>query len=204
MSKPTESHFNQAAKSWDTPDKIKMAHNYATKIKEIIRKEHFKKVLEIGCGTGLLGENFISSDNQYVGVDTSEVMLEVLHEKFLDKSVKTYLLNLDVDEIPEDGFDLVVSSMAFHHLVQPGQTLKRLAPKVSKGGYLAIVDLCTEDGTFHPDPKSMGVHHFGFSEQEVSAWANAAGLKFQQYSQVHVIEKNEKKYPLFLAVFLKA
>lgn len=204
MNTQKENHFNQAAANWDSPEKVKQAEHYAAQIKTALNKSQFAKVLEVGCGTGLLGGNFMMSENQYVGLDTSEGMLSVLHEKFPNsQNVRTYLLNLDTDEIPEAGFDLVISSMAFHHLRHPEITMTHLAPKVTSGGALAIIDLDTEDGTFHPDPKAMGVHHFGFSEEQTQAWAKAAGLQFLRRFIVHTAEKNGKSYPIFLALFQK-
>lgn len=196
-----KNHFDQAAQNWDSPEKAQLASSYAEKIKTSLQKTDFSKVLEIGCGTGLLGGNFLTPQNQYVGIDTSEGMLEALRQKFPDtEKVRTYQLNLDTEKIPEANFDLMISSMAFHHLRAPAVTLARIAPQISPGGFVAIIDLDTEDGSFHPAPQAMGVHHFGFSLEQIRTWAESAGLVFRQHSIIHSIEKNGKQYPLFLAL----
>lgn len=204
MSENQSSHFNQKAKTWDTPEKIEKAASYAQKIKEVLQKDHFSKVLEIGCGTGLLGSQFWKTNTQYVGLDTSSEMLSVLHSKCDDKElVRSYLLNMDIEEVPEKDFDLVVSSMAFHHLKDPKNTVQRLAPQLSAHAAIAVIDLRTEDGSFHPDPQGMGVHHSGFSEEEIRSWASLLNAEVLHLDTVHTVQKNGKEYPLFLAVFRK-
>lgn len=204
MNENQTTHFNEKAKTWDTPEKIEKAAFYGRKIKEVLHKDHFSKVLEIGCGTGLLGSQFWQSNSQYVGLDTSSEMLSVLHSKCDEKDlVRSYLVNMDTEEVPEKDFDLVVSSMAFHHLKDPKNTVQRLAPHLSANAAVAVIDLRSEDGSFHPDPQGMGVHHSGFSEEEIRAWATALGAEVLYLDTIHTVQKNGKEYPLFLTVFRK-
>lgn len=194
-------HFNQAANTWDTPEKLELSEHYAREISKYFPQERLN-ILEVGCGTGLLGSQFVRNDNRLLGVDTSEGMLEIFNYKFKNNpNVKSHLLNLETEDLAEKNFNLIVSSMAFHHLVHPSELLKKLKGLLNKNGIIAIIDLDEEDGTFHPDPKQMGVHHFGFSKKELESWAPPAGLKLLEWKTVHTIKKNEKDYPLFLAIF---
>lgn len=204
MNENQENHFNQKAQSWDTPEKIQQAVHYASKIKDVLKKDRFLKILEVGCGTGLLGSQFWQNENQYVGLDTSKEMLAVLHSKCADTSqVRSYLLNMDTEEIPEKDFDLVISSMAFHHLKDPTSLARRLIPHLTTHGAVAVIDLWTEDGSFHPDPQRMGVHHSGFSKEDIEKWADVLGAKVLHLDTIHTVQKNGKDYPLFLAVLQK-
>jgi ubiquinone/menaquinone biosynthesis C-methylase UbiE len=196
------SHFNQVANSWDTLEKIKINQLYADGIKKYLTKKDSIKILEVGCGTGLLGSQFLHETNQLTGVDTSTGMLEVFNQKFHEnKNVHSRLLNLEEQELDEDGFDLIISSMAFHHLKEPGKMVVKLKKMLSPGGILAIIDLDAEDGSFHPDPKNMGVHHFGFAEETIQAWSSAAQFKKLSREIINVIKKEQGEYPIFLAVF---
>lgn len=195
------SHFNQAANTWDTPEKISLNEKYAEKIKQLSNKKSFHKIMEVGCGTGLLGANFVEEDNALIGIDTSEGMLSIFKEKFSkNKNVHAQLLNLENDDLQDNDFDLIISSMAFHHLKEPENMLRKLKSKLASDGVIAIIDLDKEDGTFHPDPVKMGVHHFGFSEDEAKRWASANDLKLKR-EIIHVNHKNDKNYPVFLALF---
>lgn len=199
---PSASHFNSSAATWDKPEKIAKAKEYAQVINKAIReidsKFQIEGILEIGCGTGLLGGNFLTGQTPYTGVDASEEMLKVLKSKFPGPNVKTLNLDVEKEDLSKLDFNFVISQMAFHHLHEPATVLKKLAQK-SRAKF-AIIDLDQEDGTFHPDPKAMGVQHFGFSKDEISQWAQSSGLKLEHYQILDQIHKNDKTYPLFLAI----
>jgi predicted TPR repeat methyltransferase len=197
-------HFNQVANQWDTPEKIQLNQKYADEIKSMTARHGFKKILEVGCGTGLLGSFFMTENNEFLGIDTSSGMLDVFNKKFGHLSkVKSALLNLEDQELNEKEFDLIISTMAFHHLVSPQEMLLKLKDKLTADGFIAIIDLDQEDGTFHPDPVKMGVHHFGFSAVENAQWAAQAGLKMKERKIIHTTFKNEKAYPIFVALYTK-
>lgn len=194
------SHFNKEAANWDDPKKI---HRMNTLAKETLKVLNLSKkidILDFGCGTGLFGLEFSEFANTLTGIDTSEGMLKIFDEK-----TKGYdhIKSLNVDLEKKDvnlKFDLIVTSMAFHHLTNPAQMLSKFKSMLNPNGMIAVVDLSKEDGTFHPNNKEMGVKHFGFSKEAVIKWANSLSLSLN-YSTIFEIAKNEKNYKLFLAVF---
>ncbi len=196
------SHFNSQANQWDTPEKITQNKAYSELIKKHLSHTSGIKILEVGCGTGLLGSQFLNHDNSLLGIDTSEGMLKVFSEKFNSNPlVSARLLNLEEEELNNEKFDLIISSMAFHHLKNPAKMLAKLSGYLNPNGLIAIIDLDQEDGSFHPDPKNMGVHHFGFSETQTNQWAKSARLTKKPREIAHTINKNDKQYPLFLEFF---
>lgn len=194
-------HFNQVANSWDTPEKITLSQYYAKRILENLRNKNPKRILEVGCGTGLLGANFINDESYLLGIDTSPGMLDVFTEKFKGLNASSKLLNLEEVELNENQFDLIISSMAFHHLKNPEDMIIKLKKLLAPGGVIAIIDLDQEDGSFHPDPANMGVFHSGFSAEVTDDWSKKAEFKSYGREIVHTISKNQKQYPLFLAIF---
>ena len=195
-------HFDQVANEWDSPKKVKLIGLTGNKIKENIQLKKPVKILDFGCGTGLLSQEFYDQASEILGIDTSEGMLEVFNKKFKDHD-NARCENLNLEEKPlNEKFDLIISSMVFHHLNTPGETLGKLAELLNENGQIAIVDLDKEDGSFHPDNEEMGVKHFGFTKEDVQNWAEKSGLNLE-HKLIHHIEKNEKEYDLFLAVFKK-
>jgi len=198
------SHFNEIANKWDSPQKIGTAKLVAKKIKEKINLENQDlDILDFGCGTGLIAFEFIEHAKKLVGVDPSAGMLEIFKQKGEGQDkVEAHLLNLEESNL-DQKFDLIVTATAFHHLNEPREMLSKLYGMLRNGGQLALVDLDKEDGSFHPDNEGMGVKHFGFSEEEILAWGDQAGFAKTNRTIIHSFEKNNKSYPLFLAVFNK-
>ncbi|WP_419172517.1 class I SAM-dependent DNA methyltransferase [Halobacteriovorax sp.] len=196
------SHFNHAANTWDSEDKIKLMGELAQKTLQVLNISKEVDILDFGCGTGLFGLEFINIAKSITGVDTSHGMLEVFNKKTSDQDhIRSINIDLEKDDLDEK-FDLIISSMTFHHLDSPDKMTLKLASMLRDGGKMAIVDLETEDGSFHPDPKAMGVKHFGFSNEEIVGWADAAGLNVE-ITTINTRTKNLKKYNQFLAVFYK-
>jgi 2-polyprenyl-3-methyl-5-hydroxy-6-metoxy-1,4-benzoquinol methylase len=195
-------HFKLAAPTWDTPEKVKTSEEYANKIKSKLKKSETLNILEVGCGTGLLGGNFIDGKNKLLGIDTSPEMLQIFKEKFSQNTnVHSGLVDLEKNDIDKENFDLIISSMAFHHLQDPFSVLKKLKKMLVPSGVVAIIDLDKEDGSFHPDPKAMGVYHSGFDRIELSNWGSELNFSRVEYQIINTLIKNDKQYPIFLMIY---
>jgi ubiquinone/menaquinone biosynthesis C-methylase UbiE len=193
-------HFNSVANEWDSESKTKMMKNLAIKTLDQLNLSKRLDILDFGCGTGLFGFEFKEYVNTLTGIDTSSGMLEVFDKKTKDyENIKSININLEKSSLTEK-YDLIVSSMAFHHLNNPLEVLIKLKASLKDKGKIAIVDLDREDGTFHPDNEGMGVKHLGFLQEVLEQWAVAAKLKLE-YSTINTILKNEKDYKQFLAIY---
>jgi hypothetical protein len=67
------------------------------------------------------------------------------------------------------------------------------------GGWLALSDLDTEDGTFH-SADSEGIHHHGFDRSRLRELAEAAGFAGVRVTTAGTMEREGRTYPLFLLV----
>lgn len=195
------SHFNHAASSWDSEGKIKLMQQLCQKTQKVLQLENKElDILDFGCGTGLFSLGFSDHAKSILGVDTSSGMIEAFNEKAKHlEHINALVINLEDQEI-DQTFDLILSSMVFHHLSKPANMLKKLSLLLKDKGRIAIVDLEKEDGSFHPDPENMGVKHFGFSREEILAWTKDTDLNVN-ISTINEMEKNDKQYKQFLAVF---
>lgn len=194
------SHFDHKANEWDTPGKIQMMQVLASAAKKQLNLSEKLDIMDFGCGTGLFGLEFADHAKRLVGVDVSQGMLDVFNQKAKAYDfISTVNVDLEKDNL-NDTFDLIVTSMAFHHLDDPKVILQKLSGMLNENGMIVVVDLDTEDGTFHPDSAAMGVKHFGFSAEEVSRWCEGTPLRCR-HEIIHTIEKNDKRYAQFMAVF---
>jgi ubiquinone/menaquinone biosynthesis C-methylase UbiE len=140
-----------------------MAHDVARAIRETIRIRPDMDVLDFGCGTGLLTLELQPEVRSVTGVDSSQGMLDILTRKISErglKNVKTRLMDPDRGDLLEGQFDLVVSSMTFHHIRGIRPLLGQFARILKHSGLLCVADLDPDGGTFHDD--NTGVFHAGF------------------------------------------
>lgn len=79
--------------------------------------EGIKKVLDLGCGTGLELEPLFQRfpDIQVTGVDLTREMLEHLKAKFPEKRLTLIEGDYFATEFGEETFDLVISFQTMHH-----------------------------------------------------------------------------------------
>ncbi len=197
------SHFDTAAKNWDTDETIKRNEAFALAVKKHVHN-HVKKLMDFGCGTGLLMGHFLNLANELIGIETSSGMLEQFRERFDGISrVKCLAINLENESFPTNfgSVDLIVTAMAFHHLKDPKGMLSLFKKQLAPGGKIFVIDLDEEDGSFHPDNQGMGVHHFGFSKSTMESWSQELGFVSFQHEIIHVMSKNDRRYEIGLGLF---
>ena len=126
------SHFNESANEWDSENKVTMMQKLASESKKHLNLKKKIDILDFGTGTGLFGLEFSEYINSLLGVDVSEGMLKVFDEKTRDFDfIKS--LNIDLEEKNIDQkFDLIISSMAFHHLNKPREVLVKLKHNLNR------------------------------------------------------------------------
>ena len=79
--KPMVDYFEKKAKDWDSPMKIEMANKFVLEMFKNINFGSNLKVLELGCGTGLVGLQIAPLVKSIVFVDSSAEMMKVLKKK---------------------------------------------------------------------------------------------------------------------------
>ena len=196
------SRFNEIAKDWDAhPRRLLQAEKIFKAIEKKVKLNSDMFVLDIGTGTGLLLMHFITKVRKITGIDNSEGMLKMLKEKIEKTKVQNVdclMFDADKDSLPENKFDLAVSSMTFHHIENIEIFLKKIHKSLKKEGKVCIGDLETEDGSFHSKP-DKSIKHLGFDKTAFALMMKNAGFKNISVDTIFEVEKPENKYPIFLA-----
>jgi len=203
-------NFDEQAKNWDSdPMKVHRAKTVAEAIRSAIPLSADMSALEYGCGTGLLSFAFQSDLGQIILADTSQGMLDVLGEKIAAAGVTNMnpvRLDLSIDPLPAERFDLTYSLMTLHHIPDAKNILNKFHALLEPAGILCIADLDKEDGSFHTDGTTDV--HLGFERAELQRWVEDAGFSDVKFSTAFEIKKKidgvEKIFPVFLLVARKA
>ncbi|WP_263486814.1 class I SAM-dependent methyltransferase [Clostridium estertheticum] len=98
-------------------------------------------------------------------------------------------------------FDVVYNSMVLHHIQDTEAMIKTFYELLNKDGYLCVVDLDKEDGSFHKKYQDFDGHN-GFIQDDLKNILIGAGFKDIEANTVFygekIIEDQKINYSLFL------
>jgi tRNA (cmo5U34)-methyltransferase len=197
--------FDRVAAEWDSnPGRVALAKAVADAIRTAVPLRPDMNAMDFGAGTGLVTLGLLPYVDRLTAVDASGEMLRVLDEKLKALkvgNVHTMLCEIGMTPLPVAEFDLIVSSMVLHHIPDVPETLHRLRPCLRSGGWIALADLDSEDGTFHSD--STGVYHHGLDREEVCRWLLDARFTDATSREAHRMVRSSpdgqtRQYPVFL------
>ena len=197
------STFDEKARTWDTPERRERAEAVAAAIRSAVDLDASMRAIDVGAGTGLLGLALAGDVGEMVLADPSEGMLEVLTEKLATagpSNASGLRFDLLADKPPPGRpFDLAVSLLVLHHLVDTRAALSAIRGLLGSGGRLALADLDTEDGSFH-DADAEGIHHRGFDRTAITGLAIEAGFIDVRVVTAMTIEREDGTFPVFLVL----
>jgi ubiquinone/menaquinone biosynthesis C-methylase UbiE len=201
--------FNKDAATWDeNPGRVKMANNIANAILGAINMNSDMKVLDFGCGTGLLTLKLQPLVGSIQAVDSSTGMLEVLNQKIKSQNIDnimTQYLDFEQGDRLDGVYDLIVSSMTLHHVRETKPLIDQFSGITAPHGYLCIADLDLDNGQFHGN--NEGVFHFGFDRNTIRRILKEAGfdkIEFQAAAEiVRFVPGGMRPFTIFLVTAQK-
>lgn len=113
---------------------------YRTKIISELSKG--PKILELGCGDGLITPELAKHFDDITAVDGSQTRIERAKERLesvKDKGKVTFILSLFENFKPDAHFDTIVLSAVLEHVDDPITLLKDCRKWLEKDGYVIIV-----------------------------------------------------------------
>jgi len=94
-------------------------------------------ILDIGCGTGILGKYFKENQNCKVyGVEINESAYQAAKIN-LDNVLKGNVESIDL-KYPDNFFDVVIMGDVVEHLISPVDTINKIMPFLKIGGTIYI------------------------------------------------------------------
>ena len=201
--------FDEKAQEWDNdPVKLERAAAVAAAIRNRVRLSPDLSALEYGCGTGLLSFALSRELGSITLADSSAGMLAVLREKIAASGadrLRPMRLDLTVDPLPAERYDLIYTLMTLHHVSDVDRILRDFHALLRPDGALCIADLDREDGSFHG--AGFDGHH-GFEREALRDQLAQAEFGEIQFDTCYMMRKSQgegaREYPVFLAVARKA
>lgn len=140
------------------------------------------RVLEVGCGTGLLGAALMPGlpGADWLMSDLSPAMLARARARFAGMAGQTITYRAMDGQAPDvDGpFDLIASSLAFQWFDDLEAALARLSALLAPGGLLAFSTMVA--GSFEEWREAHGDRPCGLAEYPTAAQLRALGLELQE------------------------
>lgn len=150
-----------------------------------------RKVLDVGCGGGLLSEGMAARGATVTGIDLSEKPLGVAKLHLLESGQKVDYRKIAVEELADEmpgAFDIVTCLEMLEHVPNPSSIVAACARLVKPGGQVFF-------STLNRNPKSYlfavigaeyvlnmlpkGTHDYArfIKPSELARWAKMAGLE---------------------------
>eukprot|EP00727_Mastigamoeba_balamuthi_P012792 m51a1_g8135 putative S-adenosyl-L-methionine-dependent methyltransferase (256) ;mRNA; r:9571-10399 len=172
-------------------------------------------VLDFACGSGLVSRAIAAHAKKVVGVDISPVSIDMYNAAaralgYGPERMQGVALELTgaPGELSGELFDVVVCSMAFHHLDNPEGMARVLAGHLNPGGALAIVDIESSSNLQHfKDGSAVASGAVPqvemFDRNRVRIIFEGAGLESFAYGDAGVFEWQGAAMKLFVARGIK-
>lgn len=98
-----------------------------------------KKVLEIGCGTGLFTQEIAKTNNQIIAIDISDDLINLARERVNRSNVIFKVEDACATAFDSDYFDYIIGSSVLHHL-DVDSALKEFYRILKPGGKLMFTE----------------------------------------------------------------
>lgn len=134
--------FSRLASSWWNPNgEFKTLHQVNLLRLEFIKKFtdlNNKKIIDIGCGGGILSESLAKNSNDVYGLDASSQAISIANEHSKQNKLKINYINSTVEDFVIQGnlnFDIVTCMEMLEHVPDPESIIASIAKLIKKMVY---------------------------------------------------------------------
>jgi len=151
---------------------------------------HGKRVLDVGCGGGILSESMAEKGAEVTGIDLGEKALKVAKLHQLESGAKVDYRLLAVEDLAKEqpaSFDVVTCMEMLEHVPDPASVVHACAQLVKPGGSVFFSTInrnpkaylfAVVGGEYLLNMLPKGTHEYEkfIKPSELSAWARQADL----------------------------
>lgn len=205
-----------ASRWWDPESEFKPLHAINPLrldwIRERIGSLAGRRVLDVGCGGGILAESMARAGAEVTGIDLAEKSLKIAKLHGLESGVRVDYRNVPVEQLAAEqpgSFDVVTCMEMLEHVPDPASIVRACAQLTKPGGWIFF-------STLNRNPKSFlfaiigaeyllkllprGTHSYAsfIKPSELAAYTRQAGLstvelkgmEYNPLTQVYTLSAN--------------
>ena len=185
-----------AERWWDRHGEFKTLHDINPLRIRFIRDYaaiEGKRIVDVGCGGGILSEGLTKHGADVTGIDLSEELIDIADLHGLESGINVHYQKISAEDFAEEQsgqFDHVTCMEMLEHVPDPSSIVSACAKMVKPGGYVFF-------STLNRKPKAYllailgaeyllrmlpkGTHDFKafIKPSELSQWCRKAGLEMQ-------------------------
>lgn len=187
---------SQAERWWDPNGEFKTLHDVNPLRLQFIQ-EHAelsgKRVVDVGCGGGILTEGLAKCGADALGIDLSEDLIDIADLHGLETGVSAHYQKISAEVLAEQqpaGFDHVTCMEMLEHVPDPGSIIRACATLVKPGGMVFfstlnrvpkayLLAIVAAEHLMKMVPKGTHEYKTFIKPSELSQSARQAGLELQ-------------------------
>ncbi len=191
----------QAERWWDPQGEFKTLHDVNPLRLRFIQEHadlHGKKIVDVGCGGGILTEGLARLGAEALGIDLSEDLVEIADLHSLESGVQVQYQKISAEALAEQrpqSFDHVTCMEMLEHVPDPGSVINACATLVKPGGMVFfstlnrvpkayLLAIVAAEHLMKMVPKGTHEYKTFIKPSELSQSARNAGLELQSLTGI--------------------
>ncbi|MEY3287917.1 MAG: bifunctional 2-polyprenyl-6-hydroxyphenol methylase/3-demethylubiquinol 3-O-methyltransferase UbiG [Pseudomonadota bacterium] len=187
---------SMAERWWDTQGEFKTLHDINPLRLQFIQSYADiagKRIVDVGCGGGILTEGLAKSGADALGIDLSEELIDIADLHGLESGVNAHYQKISAEALAEQqpqSFDHVTCMEMLEHVPDPGSIISACATLVKPGGMVFfstlnrktkayLLAIVAAEYVLQMLPKGTHDYKTFIKPSELSQSARAAGLELQ-------------------------
>ncbi len=183
--------FNRLAPGWNAAEK-----HTKEEIKDYITErlpiKKGMKVLDVGCGTGIITDALYDlAQNEVTAIDVSDEMIKIAKQT-LAESTADFVCADFYEFSPKDKYDYVVCFNAYPHFIDSKKFVRKANELLVRGGICAIMHNFARE--------KLATHHRALSENvsRTIGSAEEEASRFSEFFDVMSTVDNSEEYLILL------
>jgi 2-polyprenyl-6-hydroxyphenyl methylase / 3-demethylubiquinone-9 3-methyltransferase len=156
------------------------------------------KILDVGCGGGILSEALARTGAKVTGIDLSQAALQVAMQHAQKQGLEIDYRYVSVEEVAREhpgSFDIVTCMEMLEHVPEPGKIVAACAQALKPGGHAVFSTINRTPKAFlfaiiggeyilHLLPRGTHTYSKLIRPRELKNWAEGSNLEFSSLSSL--------------------